>query len=74
MRRWLLDEDEGKVFAMPGAIHWGYEDRNLTGSELIPQDESTRGLVAGGPPLQRPDLATSTRGFFRGGAVEILEA
>ena len=73
MRRWLLDEEEARVLQMPGAIHWGFEDRNLTGSELVTQDNSTRALIDGGPALQRPSQ-DPLQGSSQNNAVVILEA
>ena len=73
MRRWLLDEEEARVFQMPGAIHWGFEDRNLTGSELMTQDNSTKELLDGGPALQRPSQDPSQR-LSQSNAAVILEA
>ena len=73
MRRWLLDEEEARAFQMPGAIHWGYEDRNLTGSELVTQDNSTRDLIDGGPALHRPSQDASQEAS-QNNAVVILEA
>ena len=71
MRRWLLDEEEARVFQMPGAIHWAFEDRNLTGSELMTQENSTRELLDGGPALQRQDRS---QGMSQNNAAVILEA
>ena len=58
---------------MPNAIHWGYEDKNLTGTDLIRQDDGTNELIEGGPALQQAGQ-DSTQELFRGRAVEILEA
>ena len=73
MRRWLLDEEEARIFQMPWAIHWGYEDKNLTGTELIAQDDGTRELIVGGPALQQAAQADMQE-TYRGGSVEVLEA
>ena len=63
------------MFNMPNAIHWGYEDRNLTGSDLIKQDDSTQELIYGGPALQQNSQSQeSAQGVYQGGAVEIVEA
>ena len=61
------------MLQMPGAIHWGFEDRNLTGSDLVTQDNSTRELIDGGPALQRPSQNPS-QGSGQNSAVVILEA
>ncbi len=58
---------------MPNAIHWGYEDKNLTGTDLIKQDDGTNELIEGGPALQKAG-AGSTQELYHGRAVEILEA
>ena len=73
MCRWLLDKEEARIFQMPGAIHWGYEDKNLTGTELIAQDDGTHELIAGGPALQQAAQADMQE-TYQGGAVEIVEA
>ena len=61
------------MLQMPGAIHWGFEDRNLTGSDLVTQDNSTRELIDGGPALRRPNQNPSQE-MSQNSAVVILEA
>ena len=58
---------------MPNAIHWGYEDKNLTGTDLIKQDDGTNELIEGGPALQQGGQGL-TQELYHGRAVEILEA
>ena len=61
------------MFNMPNAIHWGYEDKNLTGTDLIKQDDGTNELIEGGPALQQAGQGLSQE-LYRGRTVEILEA
>ena len=61
------------MLSMPNGIHWGYEDKNLTGTDLIRQDDGTNELIEGGPGLTQAGQGASQE-LYRGRAVEILEA